>query len=539
MKKKYIISLTMLLYFCALGISIAQNPVQNIDYEDRVIMKGFIDSLLLHHHIDSIAAKKVYDVMNNRLTEGYYDKYADNAINYVLQLNNDIQLLLNDDYFECYYASPSELSQKDIDQQDIIIGHWSDKDDRNLNIDSLKKIGRVSKIPLRVFTRGWQGKGWFGGVRKYIDKTDVIKYKVGYNAFGVPQLQILEGNMGYIKIKHWIDTKAMNMPIWTLAAHYLYNTSAIVIDLRDSGEGDIAAMFEFLRYFLPASTTPLGSIYYRQSAKEEFFFNTLTNQVQPYKVKKRDKRNFENYMNQPLLAFSQLKGKNVKLLQQPIYILTDNQTVSISEYFTYLLRRHRRAVLVGAKTAGYTYITHDYTLWAGSFRVRIPDTKIVGIDSLHHKGLTVDITSETPLEASWLHYLQTFTDSTDFSYTQSYLDGFIAYQKAKKNPIKVADDFLQSIVGNYALEKKIVIENNELYFEDFGKKKKMIAVGDNLFLLTDFYEKTHHLNYQAANGHYAGTKIAPLYLRFDKNDLGKPALFIIYFGGSIAEFEKL
>ncbi len=540
MKKIFIISLGILCYFISL-ISIAQNPVQNIEIDDRVIIKNFVDSLLLHHCVDSLAAKKTYSIINTRMNEGYYDKYAENSINYILQISNDIQIILKDNYFECYNASPAESSEKEQKKIDIITTRWKYKaDEASLEYDSLRKAGKMVKISTRVQIKAFNNyRGWFGKVIKYQNKVANIKYKIGYNGLGVPQMQILEGNIGYLKIKSWISSKDMNMPIWTLASHYLYNTEAVILDLRDSGEGDIEAMFEFLRYFLPNSDTYLGSIYHKPSAQKQVFFNFKKHQLKPYKIRKRDKRNFENYMNQPLLDFSQLKGKNVKLLQQPIYILTDKNTSSISEYFALLLRQHRKAILVGENTAGYTYITHDYNIWAGSLRVRVPDTKILGIDSLHNKGLKVDMQSDAPLESIWFNLLQNMADSTDFSYTQSYLDGFLAYQKSKKSHIKISDTTLQNIVGNYALDKKITLDNDILYLEEFGIKKKLIAIDNNLFLLPDFYDKSQHLNYLASNGHYAGTKLQTVYVRFDKNDLGKSALFLIYFGGAIAEFEKL
>jgi hypothetical protein len=536
MKKLFIISLIS--YF-AISVSLAQSPVQNIEQEDRITIKNFVDSLLLNRCVDSIAAKKAYTLINSRMNEGYYDNYAENNINYLRQISIDIQAILEDKNFDVFFASPIEIS-KIQDSKDIIVHHWRDKsDDRDLNLDSLRKAGRISKISWRAFRRGFDYKGWFGKVYFYENFDEAIKYKIGYNAMGVPEMKILEGNIGYIKIKHWIDNKEMNIPMWAIAAHYLYNTEVLVIDLRDSGAGNITAMFDLLRYFLPPSKNYLGSTYHKPTQKKQDFFNTKKHKIKPHKVSKRNRRNFENYENRPLIDFSQLKGKNLRLLKQNIYILTDNKTISISEYFALLLRKHRKATLVGENTGGYAYIIQHHQIWSGSLRVHVPETKILAMDSIHRKGLSVDWKTDEPLETTWTKLVQKMADTTEFVYTQNYLDGLLAYKKARKNKLQLTQNQLDSLAGNYKLSKKIIAEKDVLYLEEFGERKKLTAVDNNLFIVDSFYDDTKYLSYFSSNSHYSNTKLAPIYVRFDKNDAGKPTLYLIYFGGDMGEFEKL
>lgn len=540
MKKIFTLSFILLCYF-TISVSLAQSPVQNIEQEDRMIIKNLVDSLLLYNCIDSIAAKKAQKFLDNRMNEGYYDNYTDNNLNYLLQISSDIQTILEDKNFDVFYASPRQTNHR--------LGHpnmvayrwrwWKKTDYGDLNIDSLRKIGLAPSISMRAERRGLDYKGWFGKVLFYRDFDATIKYKIGYHAMGVPEMKILEGNIGYIKIKHWIDNKKMNIPMWAMATHYLYNTEAIMIDLRDSGKGDITAMWDFLRYFLPPSQEYLGSTYHKPTQKKQDFFNTKKHKLKPHKVSKRNKRNFEIYMNRPLIDFSQLKGKNLRLLKQNIYILTDEKTISISEYFALLLRKHRKATLVGENTGGYGYITQQHQIWSGSLHVYVPETKILAMDSVHKKGLSVDWKTDEPIETTWTKLIRQFADTTELVYTQAYLDGLLAYKKAQKDKLQLSQNQLDSLTGNYKLGKKIIAEKDVLYLEEFGERKKLTAIDSNLFIVDSFYENNREIHYFSSVSHYSNTKLEPLYVRFDKNDAGKPALYLIYFGGDMGEFEKL
>ncbi len=526
-----------IIFSCFIGsLAHAQSPVQNIEQDDRILIKNFLDSLLLHHYIDSVTAKKAYNLVTTHTNEGYYDKYADNAINYLLQISHDIQSVLQDKHFEVFFASPVEKNNNQLKKK-YIVNNWRKK---SLNsYQSLQKTRSTSELPLQKHLKGWKNWGWFGKVWFYEHIDEAITHKIGYNAMGVPELKILEGNIGYIKIKHWINNKQLNIPIWAVAAHYLYNTQAIVLDIRDSGEGDVIAMIDFLRYFLPPSQNYLGSIYHKPTKTTQDFFNTKKHKLKPHKISKRNRRNFEDYVNRPLVDFSQLKGKNLRLLKQNLYILTDQKTISISEYFALLLRKHRKATIVGENTGGYGYITHHHQLWSGSLQVHVPETKISVLDTIHQKGLVADWQTTEPLETTWTKLVQQLADSTELSYTQSYLDGLLAYKKAQKTNFQLADNQQQNLIGEYKFSKKIVTTNNILYLEEFGERKKLTAIDSNLFVVDSFYENTKEINWFSVVSHYASTKLEPVYVRFDTNEAGKPALFLIYFGSTIGEFEKL
>jgi hypothetical protein len=540
MKQIFTLSLAILCYF-TISVSVAQSPVQNIDPDDRITIKNLVDSLLLYNCIDSIAAKKAQKFIDNRMNEGYYDNYTENNLNYLLQISHDIQTVLEDKNFDVFLASPRQTNHRLGHQNMVAYGWrwWKKTDYGDLNIDSLRKIGLAPRISMRADRRAYQGKGWLGKVLFYRDFGATIEYKIGYHAMGVPEMKILEGNIGYIKIKHWIDNKKMNIPMWAMAAHYLYNTEALVIDLRDSGKGDITAMFDFLRYFLPPSKEYLGSTYNKPTKTKQDFFNSKKHKLKPHKVSKRNRRNFETYMHRPLIDFSQLKGKNLRLLKQNIYILTDEKTISISEYFALLLRKHRKAILVGENTGGYGYVTHQHQIWLGSLHVYVPETKILAMDSIHRKGLAVDWKTDEPLETTWTKLVQQLADTTELVYTQTYLDGLLAYRKAQKNKLQLSQNQLDSLTGDYKLSKKIIAEKGILYLEEFGERKKLTAVDSNLFIVDSFYENNRDIHYFSFVSHYSNTKLEPVYVRFDKNDAGKPALYLIYFGGDMGEFEKL
>lgn len=139
--------------------------------------------------------------------------------------------------------------------------------------------------------------------------------------FGFEKVEILKGNIGYIKLNGFagaIDRGAGETAV--AAMNFIANTEAVIFDLRDNGGGS-PEMIQLLSSYLFDNQTHLNSFYFRP--------NNQTTQT---------------------WTFPHVQGK--KISKTPIYILTSKRTFSAAEEFTYNLKNLKRATIIGETTGG-------------------------------------------------------------------------------------------------------------------------------------------------------------------------------------------
>jgi len=138
--------------------------------------------------------------------------------------------------------------------------------------------------------------------------------------FGFLKLEILEGNVGYLRLDYFSDIPdATGSGI--AAMRFLSNADAIIIDLRNNGGGDDSLVTLLASYFFDAGKVPLTGVYLRaeDSVKESW-------------------------------TLPQVPGK--RLPDTDLYILTSSRTFSAAEDFSYSLKHLGRARIIGEKTKG-------------------------------------------------------------------------------------------------------------------------------------------------------------------------------------------
>ncbi|MBU1012769.1 MAG: hypothetical protein KKG99_07175 [Bacteroidetes bacterium] len=176
-------------------------------------------------------------------------------------------------------------------------------------------------------------------------ENDLLKQKKDFSKtnFGFNHLEILPGNIGYLKLTYmervdWSGETATN------AMNFLSNADYIIIDLRDNAGGNIEMI-------------PFLASYFYNSIDDVLIFETQIpseNEVIQYRT------------------LPYLPGK--RMAKTPLYILIGRNTISAGESLAYTLQKLGRATVVGEKTvyAGahilrYSKIVNDYYL------VRIPE----------------------------------------------------------------------------------------------------------------------------------------------------------------------
>ena len=140
------------------------------------------------------------------------------------------------------------------------------------------------------------------------------------NNFGLEKIERLPFNIGYLDLARFArarkaaETLAAAM---TLVGH----TDALIIDLRNNGGGDAAAVTLLAGYFFD-KRVQLNDFYYREGNRTE-------------------QRWSANVV--PGLHYGATK---------PVYILTSKDTFSAAEDFTYALKNLKRATVIGETTGG-------------------------------------------------------------------------------------------------------------------------------------------------------------------------------------------
>lgn len=138
--------------------------------------------------------------------------------------------------------------------------------------------------------------------------------------FGFVRVEVLPGNIGYIRLDGFSPAEAAREPAASAMA-FVARCDALVFDLRHNGGGS-PEMIKFLCSYLFEERTHLNSFFDRMGNKTDESW-TLT----------------------------EVPGKRFPM-STPVYVLTSNYTFSGAEEFSYNLQTRSRATIVGETTGG-------------------------------------------------------------------------------------------------------------------------------------------------------------------------------------------
>uniref|UniRef100_A0A3B3UFS0 Retinol binding protein 3 n=1 Tax=Poecilia latipinna TaxID=48699 RepID=A0A3B3UFS0_9TELE len=180
------------------------------------------------------------------------------------------------------------------------------------------------------------------------------------------KLDILEGNIGYLRIDHIIGEEVAEK-VGALLVDLVWNkilpTSALIFDLRYTGSGDISGIPYIISYFTEVEPViHIDSIYDRPS-------NTTTK----------------------LMSMSTLLGERYSVTK-PLIVLTSKNTKGISEDVAYCFQNLKRATIVGEKTAGGSVKVDKLKVGDTDFYVTLPTAKSINPIT----GSTWELTGVTP-----------------------------------------------------------------------------------------------------------------------------------------------
>jgi hypothetical protein len=160
---------------------------------------------------------------------------------------------------------------------------------------------------------------------------------------GIREVSVLEGNIGYVRISSfysWDIAREKYRAAWAL----LGDTDGLIIDLRLNGGGDGAPAAQILRSVLGPDVRSVQAIERRDGTTVE------------------------------ALPEAELPPLRSDL---PIVVIVDRRSASASEALAYALQMEKRALVVGARSAGAANMFGDPVPLGDDYQVAIPSARPV------------------------------------------------------------------------------------------------------------------------------------------------------------------
>ncbi|KAA0725477.1 Retinol-binding protein 3 [Triplophysa tibetana] len=165
------------------------------------------------------------------------------------------------------------------------------------------------------------------------------------------KVEVLEGNIAYLKIQHIIGEE-MAQKVGPLLLEYIWDkvlpTSAMILDLRSAVSGELSGIPYIVSYYTDSEPLiHIDSVYDRPS--------DITTE---------------------LWSMPTLLGKRYGT-SKPLMILTSKNTLGVAEDVAYCLKNLKRAMIVGEKTAGGTMKINKIKVGDTDFYVSVPVAKSI------------------------------------------------------------------------------------------------------------------------------------------------------------------
>jgi len=410
----FLLNLSLLSLFLLSSGVYAQDQAIPLTQKERLEVVDAISDQLNDNYIFPDVAKKMSKYISKQRKRGHYKKFTDPML-FADQLTEDLLSVSHDKHIRVRF-DPEAIARE---QQAI-----SDEDKIALqqqNIDRSKKRN-----------------------------------------FGFKELKILDGNIGYLDLRGFEDTKYAGETA-AAAMNYLSNADAIIFDLRRNGGGSPTMIQLITSYLYDSEPVHLNNFYWRPT---DLHTQTWT---LPYVPGKRSP-------------------------DTPVYVLTSNATFSAAEEFSYNLKNLERATLIGETTGGGAHpggpviATDRFIIGVPSGRAINPITKTnwEGVGVVPH----IQVKSEDALTLAHIKALENLVEKS-IDDAKIYYSWALDSLKIQGSNFHIDDSSLKPFVGSYG-PRVITLENNNLFYRrGEGAKYQLIPMGevgnksDNKFLIKE------------------------------------------------------
>jgi hypothetical protein len=277
--------------------------------------------------------------------------------------------------------------------------------------------------------------------------------------YGFRKAEMLSGGIAYLRFdsfSHGDDAfKAA-----AAAMNFVSNGSAIILDLRHNGGGS-AAMIRFLCGYLFGENTHLINWDIRAEKKT----------VQSYSA-------------------DFVPGK--RSTEQPVYVLTSRNTFSAAEEFTFDLKNHERAIVVGETTGGGGHTVAGHTFDFEGFRIglRVPYGR--AYNPLNNEGWEgvgvkphIEVPSDQALDAAHADALKKLIADEKDERALEVFNWALLDIESRLNPVELTKKQMKKYTGSFG-PRKVFIEDGKLYYQREGNEKhRLVPMDEELFRVGD------------------------------------------------------
>jgi hypothetical protein len=409
-----------------------------------VLVKSTILSLIITGFIFAQQGNNQFDENQKIIIiEKVLDLIKENYVfpNKYYQIESEIRKKLSNKEYEVYNDSQEFLNYLNITLQMAA-------EDRHLKISFNPELVKQIKADRNVEKKE--------KLQESPSYTPELLAWIKFENYGLRKVEKMDGNIGYFKFDRFTDLSLAKKSI-VGAMNFLNNSSAIILDLRDNGGGDGEASNFIINYFLP-DNIKIGEIKFIKEDK-------------PKEVIVKKDKDVEKFSD-----------------DVPVYILVSNKTASAAEAVAYVLQKFKRAVIIGEQTSGKgnpgeLFVVNEFLYMmvpTGSFRVEPTGTNWEGT------GVRPDIKiyqSKALLKAMIEICTQLENRDPYEEHKQIYKWLLPAYE-AQLNPGAPSIDFINTIVGNYEDDRKIIFENQVPFYQSkSGEKKVLTYMKNQIFML--------------------------------------------------------
>ena len=239
--------------------------------------------------------------------------------------------------------------------------------------------------------------------------------------FGLVRAEYMSGNVGYLRIDVFAPLSlAKNAAISMMEC--ISNCDALIIDVRNNGGGDPYLVQLIESFFFEGKPKLLLTFYKRKSDGPEQIY-----------------------------TIPHLPGKRLDTV--PLYILTSRRTFSGAEDFSYTLKHHGRALVVGEPTGGGANTIDDKVLH-DDFVIYIPSGYPTHPKTgKNWEGIGVEpdiaVASEKALGVAHVHALQTLIEKSSDEERVRRLNFELERVRAAYSRVDVPREKLSKYVGTY------------------------------------------------------------------------------------------
>ncbi len=276
--------------------------------------------------------------------------------------------------------------------------------------------------------------------------------------FGFKKLEILQGNIGYMRFDQFCSLSEEAKTTIKSAFSFLRNSDALIIDVRTNGGGEPQTV-QYICNFLFAKRTHINDLYEHRTNKTDTFWTEPMSGYTPFTT-------------------------------IPVYVLTSKRTFSAAEEFSYDLQCQGRAQTVGETTGGGAHPV-SFQLVGHGFIAMVPYAR--AINPITHTnweavGVKPDVAvnSDTALDAALFAcygaQLAIAKDSEKIKailWCKNMLD-------ANLHPHDIDSATLRSYTGKYG-DEIFTYKGGALYMAGrSGKTSRLIALSLTAFKAVDF-----------------------------------------------------